>query len=72
MKAGISAGVNEFGEVVSARLMGRSDQCLRIKLPMADTYEEMEWCMLSWPHEGDHDYQDYQGRVNYGGVDATT
>jgi hypothetical protein len=54
MKAGIVVHLDPEGEIDYARLMGAPDQCLVIQLPFV--VEPRVWCVLSYPHDGDHDF----------------
>jgi hypothetical protein len=58
MQAGWAVGTGPDG-VFGARLMGRSDQCLQLKLtesvPRTVNLPEA-WCVLPYPHEGDCNY----------------
>jgi hypothetical protein len=55
MKAGVAMGIDRDGTIISARLMGGVDQCLDIQMPW-DGIAEPRWCVLPYPHEGDHDF----------------
>jgi hypothetical protein len=49
--AGVSMAMDKQGRVIVARLMGRPDQCLQLD----EGFEH--WCVLPYPHEGEHDFQ---------------
>lgn len=64
MYASMSFGIDQFGNVVSPRLMGLPDQCLALRTTDASAPEGVprsvvlpeEWCLLAYPHDGDHDF----------------
>jgi hypothetical protein len=63
---GFAFGMSGDGEIFGLRLMGGPDQCLVVEQTFRPG-EGIRYCMLPYPHEGDHDFtgrQPYEGEAS--------